>query len=107
MNKEIRLNLTDKRDLDENGEPRFETFYSKEGLKEFVEYLDSTRERLIEETIHVSIDKNEVPVEIALQYNSSYSENIHSYVNNINTIEGGTHSNRFPSWINQNIKNIC
>ena len=104
LNKEIRLNLTDKRDLNENGEPRFETFYSKEGLKEFVEYLDSTRERLIEETIHVSIDKNEVPVEIALQYNSSYSENIHSYVNNINTIEGGTHLTGFRRGLTRTLK---
>ncbi|MBN2598412.1 DNA topoisomerase (ATP-hydrolyzing) subunit B [Labilibaculum sp.] len=107
LNKEIRLNLTDKRDLDENGEPRFETFYSKEGLKEFVEYLDSTRERLIEETIHVSIDKNEVPVEIALQYNSSYSENIHSYVNNINTIEGGTHLTGFRRGLTRTLKTFA
>ncbi|PKQ61749.1 DNA topoisomerase (ATP-hydrolyzing) subunit B [Labilibaculum filiforme] len=104
LNKEIRLNLTDKRDVDDKGEFRFETFYSKEGLKEFVEYLDSTRERLIEETIHVSIDKNEVPVEIALQYNSSYSENIHSYVNNINTIEGGTHLTGFRRGLTRTLK---
>ncbi len=104
LNKEIRLNLTDKRDLDENGECRFETFYSTEGLKEFVEYLDSTRERLIEETIHCSYDKNEVPVEIALQYNSSYSENIHSYVNNINTIEGGTHLTGFRRGLTRTLK---
>ncbi|MBI9059956.1 MAG: DNA topoisomerase (ATP-hydrolyzing) subunit B [Labilibaculum sp.] len=104
LNKEIRLNLTDKRDVDENGEFRSESFYSKEGLKEFVEYLDNTRERLIEETIHVSIDKNEVPVEIALQYNTSYSENIHSYVNNINTIEGGTHLTGFRRGLTRTLK---
>ena len=107
LNKEIRLNLTDKRDVDENGGFRFESFYSKEGLKEFVEYLDSTRERLIEETIHVSIDKNEVPVEIALQYNSSYSENIHSYVNNINTIEGGTHLTGFRRGLTRTLKSFA
>jgi DNA gyrase subunit B len=104
LNKEIRLNLTDRRDIEENGEFRFETFYSTEGLKEFVEYLDSTRERLIEETIHCSYDKNEVPVEIALQYNSSYSENIHSYVNNINTIEGGTHLTGFRRGLTRTLK---
>ncbi|MFA9372450.1 MAG: DNA topoisomerase (ATP-hydrolyzing) subunit B [Labilibaculum antarcticum] len=107
LNKEIRLNLTDKRDLDENGECRFESFYSEEGLKEFVEYLDSTRERLIEETIHCSYDKNEVPVEIALQYNSSYSENIHSYVNNINTIEGGTHLTGFRRGLTRTLKTFA
>lgn len=107
LNKEIRLNLTDKRDIDENGECRFESFYSEEGLKEFVEYLDSTRERLIEQTIHVSIDKNEVPVEIALQYNSSYSENIHSYVNNINTIEGGTHLTGFRRGLTRTLKSFA
>ncbi|BAX81255.1 DNA topoisomerase (ATP-hydrolyzing) subunit B [Labilibaculum antarcticum] len=107
LNKEIRLNLTDKRDLNENGECRFESFYSEEGLKEFVEFLDSTRERLIEETIHCSYDKNEVPVEIALQYNSSYSENIHSYVNNINTIEGGTHLTGFRRGLTRTLKTFA
>lgn len=107
LNKEIRLNLTDKRDIDEDGKCRFESFYSEEGLKEFVEYLDSTRERLIEETIHCSYEKNEVPVEIALQYNSSYSENIHSYVNNINTIEGGTHLTGFRRGLTRTLKSFA
>lgn len=107
LNKEIHLTLTDKRDVDEDGKCRFESFYSKEGLKEFVEYLDSTRERLIENTIHCSIDKNEVPVEIALQYNSSYSENIHSYVNNINTIEGGTHLTGFRRGLTRTLKSFA
>nr|WP_320120306.1 DNA topoisomerase (ATP-hydrolyzing) subunit B [uncultured Marinifilum sp.] len=104
LNKKIRLNITDKRDQNEKGEYRSDEFYSEAGLKEFVEYLDHTRERLIEETIHVSIDKNEVPVEIALQYNTSFSENIHSYVNNINTIEGGTHLTGFRRGLTRTLK---
>ncbi|MDE5420445.1 DNA topoisomerase (ATP-hydrolyzing) subunit B [Labilibaculum sp. DW002] len=107
LNKEIRLNLTDKRDVDENGEFRSESFYSEEGLKEFVQYLDNTRERLIEDTVHVSIDNNDVPVEIALQYNTSFSENIHSYVNNINTIEGGTHLTGFRRGLTRTLKSFA
>ncbi|MGQ1909675.1 DNA topoisomerase (ATP-hydrolyzing) subunit B [Marinifilum sp. RC60d5] len=104
LNKKIRLNITDKREQNEKGEYKSDEFYSEAGLKEFVEYLDHTRERLIEETIHVSIDKNEVPVEIALQYNTSFSENIHSYVNNINTIEGGTHLTGFRRGLTRTLK---
>ena len=94
LNKGILLTLKDERELVENGNggtERYEEFRSELGLKEFVEYLDSNRERLIEAPIHISYDKTEIPVEIALQYNNSFSENVHSYVNNINTIEGGTH----------------
>jgi DNA gyrase subunit B len=107
LNKGITLELTDKRDILEDGSFRFESFHSKEGLKEFVQYLDGTRERLIEDTIHVSIDKNDVPVEIALQYNTSFSENIHSYVNNINTIEGGTHLTGFRRGLTRTLKSFA
>jgi DNA gyrase subunit B len=107
LNKKIRLSITDKREKNEEGEYRNDSFYSEEGLKEFVEYLDTTRERLIEDTIHVSTEKNEVPVEIALQYNTSFSENIHSYVNNINTIEGGTHLTGFRRGLTRTLKNFA
>lgn len=107
LNKKIRLSITDKRETTEDGEYRHDSFYSEEGLKEFVEYLDTTRERLIEDTIHVSTEKNEVPVEIALQYNTSFSENIHSYVNNINTIEGGTHLTGFRRGLTRTLKNFA
>jgi DNA gyrase subunit B len=107
LNKGIKLTITDKRDVNAEGEFRTELFYSEEGLKEFVQYLDNTRESLIEETINISIDKNEVPVEIALQYNSSFSENIHSYVNNINTIEGGTHLTGFRRGLTRTLKSFA
>ncbi|WP_372645476.1 DNA topoisomerase (ATP-hydrolyzing) subunit B [Ancylomarina sp.] len=107
LNRGITLELTDKRDVLEDGSFRFESFHSEEGLKEFVQYLDGTRERLIEDTIHVSIDKNDVPVEIALQYNTSFSENIHSYVNNINTIEGGTHLTGFRRGLTRTLKSFA
>ena len=98
LNKGIHLTLTDKRKQDENGEYLSEHFYSKEGLKEFVQYLDSTRgEPIIENIIHIDTEKHGVPVEVAMQYNNSFSENVHSYVNNINTIEGGTHLTGFRS----------
>ena len=107
LNKGITLELTDKRDVQEDGSFRSESFHSEEGLKEFVQYLDGTRERLIEDTIHVSINKNDVPVEIALQYNTSFSENIHSYVNNINTIEGGTHLTGFRRGLTRTLKSFA
>jgi DNA gyrase subunit B len=105
LNKGIRLSITDKRSIDEEtNEFKTDEFYSEYGLKEFVEFLDGTREKLIEHTIHVSTEKNEVPVEIALQYNTSFSENIHSYVNNINTIEGGTHLTGFRRGLTRTLK---
>jgi len=107
LNKNIRLSITDKREQSEEGVYKSDSFYSEEGLKEFVEYLDHTRERLIEETIHVSTEKGEVPVEIALQYNTSFSENIHSYVNNINTIEGGTHLTGFRRGLTRTLKGFA
>ncbi len=107
LNRGITLNLTDKRDVLEDGSFKTESFHSEEGLKEFVQYLDGTRERLIEDTVHVSIDNGEVPVEIALQYNTSFSENIHSYVNNINTIEGGTHLTGFRRGLTRTLKSFA
>jgi DNA gyrase subunit B len=107
LNKGIVLSITDMRELVENGnggKPRYEEFFSENGLSEFVEYLDSNRERLIERIIHISYDKADVPVEIALQYNGSFSENVHSYVNNINTIEGGTHLAGFRRGLTRTLK---
>lgn len=104
LNKGINLTLVDKRQMNESGEPREKQFFSQEGLKEFVEYLDAGREKLIENIIHISTDKNDVPVEIALQYNTSFTENIHSYVNNINTIEGGTHLTGFRRGLTRTLK---
>lgn len=108
LNKGIRLKLTDLRDKDEEtGLYKTEEFHSEKGLSEFVEFLDGTREKLIEETINVSTEKNGVPVEVALQYNSSYAENVHSYVNNINTIEGGTHLTGFRRGLTRTLKNYA
>ncbi len=107
LNKGILLTLKDERELVENGNggiERYEEFRSDLGLKEFVEYLDSNRERLIGAPIHISYDKTEIPVEIALQYNNSFSENVHSYVNNINTIEGGTHLAGFKRGLTRTLK---
>lgn len=107
LNKGILLTITDERELVENGNGgkiRHEEFMSEEGLKEFVEYLDGNRERLIESPIHIAYDKAEIPVEIALQYNNSFSENVHSYVNNINTIEGGTHLAGFKRGLTRTLK---
>ena len=107
LNKGIILSIRDMRELVENGnggKPRYEEFHSEHGLKEFVEYLDDNREPLIESPIYISSDKNEIPVEIALQYNTSFSENVHSYVNNINTIEGGTHLAGFRRGLTRTLK---
>ncbi|HZL76545.1 MAG TPA: DNA topoisomerase (ATP-hydrolyzing) subunit B [Bacteroidales bacterium] len=107
LNKGILLSLKDMREMVENGnggQPRYEEYRSELGLKEFVEYLDSNRERIIEKPIHITFDKTEIPVEIALQYNNSFSENVHSYVNNINTIEGGTHLAGFKRGLTRTLK---
>jgi len=104
LNKGISLTITDKRELDKNGEPMSEAFYSKEGLKEFVSYLDNTREKLIEEPIYMEGDKGGIPVEVSMQYNSSFAENVHSYVNNINTHEGGTHLAGFRRGLTRTLK---
>ncbi|MFH0759677.1 MAG: DNA topoisomerase (ATP-hydrolyzing) subunit B [Bacteroidota bacterium] len=120
LNKKIRLNIKDLREKEENvngnsdGEAngeghsengfRHDEFYSEEGLKEFVAFLDANRERLIEDSVHIETEKNGVPVEIALQYNTSFSENVHAYVNNINTIEGGTHLSGFRRGLTRTLK---
>ena len=107
LNKGILLTIKDMREIVENGnggKARYEEFQSDLGLKEFVAYLDVNRERLIEAPIHISHEKTEIPVEIALQYNNSFSENVHSYVNNINTIEGGTHLAGFRRGLTRTLK---
>ena len=105
LNKGIHLSLTDKRHKDEAGECLSESFYSKDGLQEFVKYLDATRgESLTESVIYIDTEYNGVPVEVAMQYNNSFSENVHSYVNNINTIEGGTHLTGFRSALTRTLK---
>ncbi|HLP04790.1 MAG TPA: DNA topoisomerase (ATP-hydrolyzing) subunit B [Paludibacter sp.] len=104
LNAGITLSLTDKRHQEEDGTYRTETFHSNEGLKEFVEYIDEAREKLIENVIHINTEKNGIPVEIAMTYNTSYNENIHSYVNNINTIEGGTHLAGFRRGLTRTLK---
>jgi len=103
LNKGIRLQLTDLR-VEGDAEPRFEEFYSEEGLKEFIKYLDSTREKIIPEPIYAEGEKQGIPIEIAFQYNAGYSENLHSYVNNINTIEGGTHVAGFRRGLTRTLK---
>ena len=107
LNKGIILTIKDMREIVEDGNggaPRFEEFLSEQGLKEFVDYLDANRERIIDNIIHITYDKTEIPVEIALQYNSSFSENVFSYVNNINTIEGGTHLAGFRRGLTRTLK---
>ena len=104
LNKGISLNLYDKRP-DEEGKTREDHFYSEEGLKEFVKYLDATRGTpIIDQIIYLDTEKNGVPVEVAMQYNDSFSENVHSYVNNINTIEGGTHLTGFRRALTRTLK---
>ncbi len=107
LNKGITLTLTDMRDLDENGQPRYEEFHSEGGLVEFVTYLDSTRDKLIPTPIYMENDKGAVPVEVSMIYNTSYSENVVSYVNNINTIEGGTHVSGFRMALTRTLKNYA
>lgn len=107
LNAGITLTITDKRSKDEEGNFKAETFFSREGLKEFVDYLDDTRMKLTPEIIHIITEKNDIPVEIAMQYNTTFSENIHSYVNNINTIEGGTHLTGFRRGLTRTLKNYA
>ncbi|MDN5212105.1 DNA topoisomerase (ATP-hydrolyzing) subunit B [Fulvivirgaceae bacterium BMA12] len=107
LNAGIRILLEDFRELDDKGQPKSDEFYSEGGLKEFVEYLDGSREKLIPEPIYVQSDKSEIPVEIAMNYNTSYSENVVSYVNNINTIEGGTHVAGFRRALTRTLKSYA
>ncbi|MEF8810901.1 MAG: DNA topoisomerase (ATP-hydrolyzing) subunit B [Bacteroidales bacterium] len=110
LNRGIQLSIVDKRELEENGnggDYRHNNFYSEEGLKEFIEFLDATREKIIQKPLHLETSKNGIPVEIALQYNNAFSENVHSYVNNINTIEGGTHLAGFKRGLTRTLKNYA
>jgi len=104
LNAGISLSLTDKRVVLENGSFRYELFHSEEGLKEFVRFLDEAREPLMDDVIHISCEKQGIPVEVAMTYNTSYNENVYSYVNNINTIEGGTHLAGFRRGLTRTLK---
>ncbi|MDD4641221.1 MAG: DNA topoisomerase (ATP-hydrolyzing) subunit B [Bacteroidales bacterium] len=104
LNAGISLTMTDKRVKNEDGSHKSELFYSELGLSEFVRFIDASREPLIEEVIHITTEKYGTPVEIAMIYNNSYVENVHSYVNNINTIEGGTHLTGFRRGLTRTLK---
>jgi len=104
LNKGVTITMTDKRNKDEKGEFITETFYSEEGLKEFITFLDSNREQLIRTVISMEGEKNGIPVEVAMVYNTSYTENLHSYVNKINTHEGGTHLSGFRRGLTSTLK---
>lgn len=104
LNKGIVIYLTDQRETDESGEHPREKFHSEEGLKEFIKYLDSNRVPLIADVIFMEGEKNDIPVEVAMIYNTSFSENLHSYVNNINTHEGGTHLSGFRRGLTTTLK---
>ncbi len=104
LNAGITLILTDMRKLDQEGNPRTETFYSRDGLREFVQYLDSNKESLINDVIHLNTERQGIPVEVALTYNNTYNENLYSYVNNIHTIEGGTHLTGFRRGLTTTLK---
>ena len=104
LNAGITITLTDERQADENGNFMSETFYSTEGLREFVRYIDSSRTPLIGDVIYLNTEKNGIPIEAAIIYNTGYSENVHTYVNNINTIEGGTHLAGFRRALTRTLK---
>ena len=104
LNAGITLHLTDMRQLDSEGKPRKETFFSRDGLREFVEYIDSNKEPLIPHVIHLSTERQGIPVEVAMTYNTTQNENIYSFVNNINTIEGGTHLTGFRRGLTTTLK---
>lgn len=104
LNKGLSITLTDRRQVDEKGEFLGERFFSEEGLKEFIKFLDGNREPLIRKIISMEGEKNDIPVEVAMVYNTSYTENLHSYVNNINTHEGGTHLAGFRRGLTTTLK---
>jgi DNA gyrase subunit B len=104
LNKGITIYFTDKREKDENGEFVTEKFHSEEGLKEFIRFLDGNREPIIADVISMEGEKNDIPVEVAMVYNTSFNENLHSYVNNINTHEGGTHLAGFRAGLTRTLK---
>lgn len=107
LNPKIRIHLKDLREKDEKGEPKSDEFYSEGGLREFVDYIDSTREKLIQAPIYIENDRGEIPIQVALSYNTSFSENLVSYVNNINTHEGGTHVAGFRRALTRTLKNYA
>ncbi len=107
LNKGITLTLTDERNTDDDGNYISDSFYSDNGLSDFIHYLDENRDNLTEEIISIDGEKNNVPVEIAMQYNTSFTENLHSYVNNINTIEGGTHLSGFRRGLTRTLKSYA
>jgi DNA gyrase subunit B len=107
LNPKIRIVLSDLREKDEQGQPRKDEFFSEGGLREFVAYIDATREKLIPEAIYVENDRGEIPVQVAMGYNTSFSENLVSYVNNINTHEGGTHVAGFRRALTRTLKNYA
>lgn len=107
LNRGITLILNDEREKDETGKPKSEIFFSSAGLPDFIKYLDENREKLIPESIAIEGERNEIPVEIAMQYNTSFSENLHSYVNNINTHEGGTHLAGFRRGLTRTLKSYA
>ena len=107
LNKGVTLTITDKRHTNDDGEYLHDTYFSEEGLKEFVAYLDDTREKLIDKPIYMDGEKAGIPVEVAMQYNSSFAENLQSYVNNINTIEGGTHLAGFRRALTRTLKSYA
>ena len=104
LNKGIKIELTDRRNRDEKGELIFNTYYSERGVKEFAEFLDRNRESLIADVIYFEGEKDGIPVEVAMTYNTSYTENIQAYVNNINTYEGGTHLSGFRRGLTNTLK---
>ncbi len=104
LNAGIKLTLTDMRQLDDAGNPRSEVFYSESGLHEFVQYIDARKESLINDVIHLNTERQGIPVEVALTYNTSFNENVYSFVNNINTIEGGTHLTGFRRGLTMTLK---
>mgnify|MGYP003958601419 FL=1 len=107
LNKGIRLSLTDERNKDDNGDIIKDSFFSENGLSDFIAYLDENRDNLTKEIISIEGQKNEIPVEIAMQYNTSFTENLHAYVNNINTTEGGTHLSGFRRGLTRTLKSYA
>ena len=107
LNAGIKITLTDLRHNDESGKPRQEVFHAKDGLKEFVRYVDRHRQHLFDDVIYLKTEKQSIPIEVAIMYNTDYSENLHSYVNNINTIEGGTHVTGFRQALTRVLKNYA
>ena len=104
LNAGLRISLTDRRVVNEDGSFKHETFYSEEGLREFVRFIESAREHLINDVMYLNTEKQNIPIEVAIMYNTGFSENIHSYVNNINTIEGGTHLAGFRRALTRTLK---